>query len=638
MLNRMNIRFFIVSSLLLIGLSFIAYFNTLNSFFTADDFGMVSFGEYARLWDALKLFVPCSLDIFIRPLTLITWLIDYRLWGLNPVGYRVVNLMMHSISSISVLLIAYFLLRNKTVALGAGLLFALHPVHSGVVSYITHRSDLMCVLFYLLSLAAFAFYAYYKRRWLFYLISIICYPLALFSKEMAITLPLAVILYDSFVTRSFSLKPFLSRVKLYVPYIAITLLYIVWRTVWIGNIGGDIDPATGRSEFFNFHLLDFIKKSLYSIPAQFFVPLNQSLFSHNSIQLITMVFGLGVIIAALLSWKELLKNIHPVLFGILWIVALLVPVHFLTRDDIMESGSRYVYLPSVGFCIALAFILLGDKRGRINKYISLTIFSIFCIIYIFIGARNNSAWIYAGEINRSIPRIVNDYYKNHGRDIKLYFLIPNITNEGVEVFADETSEVLSLLFRPIDSRSVVILRDDNLWLDPVYLWYDFDLRQQDILGNLGKNVFFFRYNEDKDRFEDLSLPVKANLLEYFASSKVSTALPSIELSRSTESTYISQPLNIPAYFLGAVEVKMRFKVKSCQDVGTITWYRNDNQESLSRSFLVERDNEFHTYRVPFTIFKPDWTRDTNITKIELLPSGSASGVDIEYVKLLPYEK
>lgn len=125
-------------------------------------------------------------------------------------------------------------------------------------------------------------------------------------------------------------------------------------------------------------------------------------------------------------------------------------------------------------------------------------------------------------------------------------------------------------------------------------------------------------------------------------------LPQLVLSGPIESVYTSQPLHIPAYLIGGAEVRMRVKYRDKQDNATvysdpynqctIIWYKENNQNSLRRSFFVEMDSQFHTYQIPFTIYKPDWTQDAWVTKIEILTSNILSEVELEYVKLLPYKR
>jgi len=514
MWTKEDIRLFSISSIIIITISFLTYFTALDGFFTGVDFSAyMDGGKYEKSIDLMGLLIPGKGNTRVRPLPEISWSLEHKLWGLNHTAYHATAIMLHTINSILVLCLSFFLLRNKLVALGAGILFAIHPIHSGVVSIIQQRYDLVCALFYLSSLVSFALSIYNSRQKVFYLISLLSYLAALFSKEMALTLPLTIIFYDSFIMKRFSWRSFINRINLYTPYIAITVIYIIWRVALTGTIGGDINPVTGRSAIFDFNLLGYLSKTVYYVPAEFFIPLNRAIFSNNSVQLITMIFLSGILAVTAFSFKEIWKNIHLILFGFFWIIITLIPAYNSVGVSNMLLESRFVYLPSAGFCIALAFMFLGDKTRYIKRYLSLSIFTLFCIIYIFVTNKNNSVWISAGEINRSIPRVVNEYYKRYGADIKCFFLMPNRTGGGADLFAEELPLVLAPLFAPLGPESVVLLSEDNHGTYCAYISKDFDLRQPDRLHGLGKKVFLFRYNQDKSILEDVSLQIKSGLLK-----------------------------------------------------------------------------------------------------------------------------
>lgn len=175
MFTRDNIRFFVFAGISIVIISFLVYWTCLSIFFIGFDFQILTQGKSTAFRALATLFVPGANEPRFRSLPVIASFLDYRLWGLNPVGYRVVNIMMHSINSILVLLLSFFLLKDRIISLGAGLLFAIHPLHSAVLLSLSQRPDLMCTLFYLLSLASFALCVYNQRYRLFYWISIISY-------------------------------------------------------------------------------------------------------------------------------------------------------------------------------------------------------------------------------------------------------------------------------------------------------------------------------------------------------------------------------------------------------------------------------------------------------------------------------
>ncbi len=125
------------------------------------------------------------------PLVFTTFWIENYLWGLKPIGYHIVNVAIHSLNA----LLVWFILRRLKIpgAWVIGLIFAVHPVHVESVAWITERKNVLSGLFYLSALSTFLkFDDGEGRRW--YLLSLLFFILALFSKTVACTLPVAILI------------------------------------------------------------------------------------------------------------------------------------------------------------------------------------------------------------------------------------------------------------------------------------------------------------------------------------------------------------------------------------------------------------------------------------------------------------
>jgi tetratricopeptide (TPR) repeat protein len=128
------------------------------------------------------------------PLTYTTFRLERPFWGLNPAGYHWINILLHAANA----LLVWRLLKRLSVPgawLGAAI-FALHPVQVESVAWITERKNVLSLLFFLLALRAWIEFVEDRPRprWQFYILSVVCYALALFSKTTACTLPAALLL------------------------------------------------------------------------------------------------------------------------------------------------------------------------------------------------------------------------------------------------------------------------------------------------------------------------------------------------------------------------------------------------------------------------------------------------------------
>lgn len=143
------------------------------------------------------------------PLVFTTFWIEHKLWGLNPFGYHLVNVLLHSANGF----LLFFILRRLRIpgALLAAGLFALHPVHVESVAWITELKNVLSGFFYLASLLAFLQFRNVLNdaeksaiippeatgdsvKWHYYPLSLLLFLCALFSKTVTSTLPVTILL------------------------------------------------------------------------------------------------------------------------------------------------------------------------------------------------------------------------------------------------------------------------------------------------------------------------------------------------------------------------------------------------------------------------------------------------------------
>ena len=179
----------------------VSYFPALAAGFVWDDKVILPNARPLHTWSGLAQiwFTPNALFPYeghYWPLLYTTFWLEHKLWGLAPLGYHLINLLLHT----SVVLLLWRLLRRLGVpsAWFAAAVFAVHPLHVESVAWVIGRKDILATLFYLSSMLAYIRFTEMprgRRRGKHYLLAIALFVLGLLSKSIAITLPVALLLW-----------------------------------------------------------------------------------------------------------------------------------------------------------------------------------------------------------------------------------------------------------------------------------------------------------------------------------------------------------------------------------------------------------------------------------------------------------
>ena len=193
----------ILASLFIAAVVAVIYSNTLDAAFHLDDFKQVTGNPVLRSLDNLFSILTAQK----RGVTGATFALNYAFGGIDIRGYHIVNISIHAINSILVYFMLFLAIpvipnlkdRARRIALFSALLFAAHPVQTQAVTYITQRQESLSALFCLMALI-FLILALRSsvqiKRVLLYAAIPICYLLAFYSKEIAVTLPALILLFD----------------------------------------------------------------------------------------------------------------------------------------------------------------------------------------------------------------------------------------------------------------------------------------------------------------------------------------------------------------------------------------------------------------------------------------------------------
>jgi hypothetical protein len=275
-------------SIVIVG--YLAYRDMLDYFFTGmDTTTLIDTGRVRSFRDVLRIFSEplmngttlTKLSLFYRPIATLSYSLDYAIWGLDPFGYHLTDLILHILVSLSVFLLLLRLTEGKQVVAWLGaVIFTLHPILVETVPAIPRRHDVMAALFLLVSLLLFLkHFSGQERRRVCLLGSLVCYLLALGAKEIAVIFPALILGY--LVIFSPNRKSIFARIggalKSSLPFLVVTPLFLGFRAYIVRGVGGydpTVVPSSDKLNFFTGTLIDYAAALIYpvSFAATFFHP------------------------------------------------------------------------------------------------------------------------------------------------------------------------------------------------------------------------------------------------------------------------------------------------------------------------------------------------------------------------------
>ncbi|HAM52735.1 MAG TPA: hypothetical protein DCP92_19325 [Nitrospiraceae bacterium] len=419
MKRKLNFKCYLAGSVSL--LTFIVYLASLhNEFVNWDDDVYILDNPHIRSIN-IAFFKWAFFDFYAsnwHPLTWITHALDYAAWGLNPLGHHLTNIILHSLNTFVVVLLIIGLieaLKERIVAneislfhdertiliVGGitGILFGLHPLHVESVAWIAERKDLLCALFFLLSITAYTKYVgnlnnnvVQKPTLVFsnkhYLLSLAFFVLALLSKPMAVSLPLVLLILDRYpFKRIESLKTFQSMLAEKLPFIVFSLVSAI-LTVLAQKSGGAMGltesmPFAARISVAANSLVAYLWKMILPLTLIPFYPYprNVSPLSLANLLSIFIVTGITVICSVYAKRHKLWLS----LWG--YYVVTLLPVLGMVQVGRQSMADRYTYLPSLGPFLIIGLVAAWGlvktnrlKRGKLIVKLLGTSMAIFVVV------------------------------------------------------------------------------------------------------------------------------------------------------------------------------------------------------------------------------------------------------------------
>jgi tetratricopeptide (TPR) repeat protein len=409
------------------------YYKTLNAeLLSLDDKGLVYSYNNGNT-DIKNFFFPQETHSYYRPVIQLSFLIDYLIWMDHESGFHLTNIILHSANVLLVYILCQFILKLQVpgsrfqvktmnmehyiIAFFAALIFAIHPINTEAVNFISARTDILATFFVLIS---FLLFLYYKNPSLiprlsslvFLFLSVLTYLLAILSKEVALTLPLIIIAYEYFSSRRFKTILGLS-IFFALPviiYFYLRPLGVSEADIGIGKTMGITDRiSTGLFVDFAAAVGFYFKKLIYPFPLNFaIVEINKGFYFIVGAIFLASLLILGLIVsknsAARIKNIANNRNLLPTAYYLLptfclWSIFLFfLPSIAISLTDIAWTpyAERYLYLPSVFFCILFSF-QLSSLVPRPSSFVphpsSLVIMIAIALLFSIATYNRNTIWL-----------------------------------------------------------------------------------------------------------------------------------------------------------------------------------------------------------------------------------------------------
>ncbi len=392
------------STLLIVGaiaiLGIIAYINALpNKMFYDDDQGIVN-NAYIKDWQNFPKFFSQDLTAgsgfpsnYWRPMLLITYSIEWHIWGNWAPGFHAVNILFHIANAILIFLILYYLFSARAPAAIAALIFTIHPLQTESITYVSGLGDPLSLFFMLLATYWFIRVRYNEptmsRRsfWLNYSAIFVSFILALITKDRSIIFPGIILLTDVIIwkVRESLSVPFWTFVKRsavrFAPFALLSVGYFALRNTVLLNIQNSPSSYEVPASYAA-HIIERIITFLQVVPTYFsliFVPIGLHMERSEEVGVVntflnpSVLIGAGIILAlgliAFYTWKK-----HPAYtFGFLWSAIMMFPASGIVVPVAGILYEHYLYAPLAGiaFIIGLAGYDIYEKMKSRSARISL---------------------------------------------------------------------------------------------------------------------------------------------------------------------------------------------------------------------------------------------------------------------------
>jgi len=406
------------------------YIGSLNyPFVNWDDYNLITFNRHITElnWSNIRdIFSPGVVGAY-QPIRTLSYAMDYRIWGLNSLGYHISNFILYLLTCILTYFFILYFLRDHWLALCGGLFFAVHPLHVEAVTWLSARKETLSGVFFL---ASFLFYARSTKSGVkFYWASILCFVLALLSKPTVVILPGLIVLYDLCFVIKGDLRNLLRRIKFYLPYVALSggLTYI---TILLSSRAGVLKGFHGGTVYSQIltSLTVFVKNIRLMVMPTNLSPRYTDYYYDSLRNIEALLAVMCVAMLIYVAW-EMWRRSKLVFFAMLWYPVTILPVSNLVPISTLMAD-RYLFLPSIGIALLFAIIVgklvTAARTVRFGRFLRPAVLAACLLLLSFYSAQTvqrNGIW-------KDSESLWSDAVRQDSTNVLAYFALGNVKMEA----------------------------------------------------------------------------------------------------------------------------------------------------------------------------------------------------------------
>jgi len=317
-----------------------------------------------------------------HPLTWLSHMLDCQLYRLNAGGHHFTSVLLHAV----VVILLFIVLQEMTGAIWkpafVAAVFAIHPLRVESVAWISERKDILCGLFFMLTLAAYVHHtrAPSVRR---YLVVVLLYALGLMCKPMLVSLPLILLLIDYWPLRRFT--DLSSARRLFIeklPLLGFTAMSCLVTLFAQRSTTASIEqvPLVWRTENAAVACMIYVVQMAWPIHLAPFYPHPE--FYLPTWQIVLAIIALISISTAAVFWR---RELPYVFTGWFWYLVMLIPVIGIVQVGSQAHADRYTYLPQIGLYILVSWSaahLVARRRAGLPILIAAAAIALLSLTWI----------------------------------------------------------------------------------------------------------------------------------------------------------------------------------------------------------------------------------------------------------------